>query len=82
MDIENYYIHTAKPEKADGETDERFNKRYDEWMARDRETANLGEVIVGKNRHGTVGNITLFWNAEYMRFSDYANPNRLPEQRG
>jgi len=79
---ENYYIHTAKPEKTDGETDERFNKRYDEWMARDRETANLGEVIVGKNRHGTVGNITLFWNAEYMRFSDYANPNRLPEQRG
>ena len=79
---ENYYIHNAKPEKTDGETDDHFNKRYEEWVARDRETANLGEVIVGKNRHGTVGNITLFWNAEYMRFTDYANPSHLPEQRG
>ena len=79
---ENYYIHNAEPKKALEESDDRFNKRYDEWLARDRETANLGEVIVGKNRHGTTGTVKLFWNPEYMRFTNLAREDHLPEQRG
>ena len=79
---ENYYIHNAEPKKTLEETDERFNKRYEEWLARDKETANLGEVIVGKNRHGTIGAVKLFWNGEYARFTNLSRDEYLPEQRG
>ena len=79
---ENYYIHNAEPKRTLQETEEKFNKRYEEWVERDKETANLGEVIVGKNRHGTTGPIKLFWNGEFARFSSLTNEDRLPEQRG
>lgn len=79
---ENYYIHNAEPKRTLEETEEHYNKRYDEWVARDRETANLGEVIVGKNRHGTTGTIKLFWNGEYARFANLTHEDRMPEQRG
>ena len=79
---ENYYIHNAEPKKALEESDEHYNKRYDEWSTRDKETANLGEVIIGKNRHGTTGTIKLFWNGEYARFSNLSREDRLPERRG
>lgn len=79
---ENYYIHNAEPKRALQETEEHFNKRCEEWEARDKETANLGEVIIGKNRHGTTGTIKLFWNGEYARFANLTNEEHLPEQRG
>ena len=79
---ENYYIHNAEPKRALEESEEKFTKRYEEWEKRDRETANLGEVIIGKNRHGTTGPIKMFWSGEYARFSNFGDENRLPEQRG
>ncbi len=79
---ENYYIHNAEPKRNTGETDEHFLKRTEEWQQRDRETANLGEVIVGKHRHGSTGTVKLFWNAEFARFSNLTRDEYLPEQRG
>ena len=79
---ENYYIQMAEPKRILDETEEHFNKRCDEWVVRNRETANLGEVIIGKNRHGTTGTIKLFWNGEYARFANLSHENRMPEQRG
>ncbi len=79
---ENYYIHNAEPKRSSGETDEHFAKRTEEWQQRDRETANLGEVIIGKHRHGSTGTVKLFWNGEFARFSNLVPDNRLPEQRG
>ena len=79
---ENYYIHNAEPKRNTGETDEHFQKRTEEWQIRDRETANLGEVIVGKHRHGSTGTVKLFWNGEYARFSNLTRDEYLPEQRG
>ena len=79
---ENYYIHNAEPKKTLQESDDQFTKRYDEWAQMDRETANLGEVIVGKNRHGTTGTVKLFWNGEHARFGNLSREDRMPEQRG
>lgn len=79
---ENYYIHNAEPKRNSGETDEHFQKRTEEWQIRDRETANLGEVIIGKHRHGSTGTVKLFWNGEYARFSNLTRDEYLPEQRG
>lgn len=79
---ENYYIHNAEPKRNTGETDEHFAKRTEEWQQRDRETANLGEVIIGKNRHGSTGTVKLFWHGEFARFGNLSPENRIPEQRG
>ena len=79
---ENYYIHNAEPKRNTGETDEHFNSRVEEWIKRDRETANLGEVILGKHRHGSTGTVKLFWNGEFARFGNLTREEYLPEQRG
>ena len=79
---ENYYIHNAEPKRTTGETDEHFIKRTEEWQEMDRKTANLGEVIVGKHRHGSTGTVKLFWNGEFARFSNLSQEDHLPEERG
>ena len=79
---ENYYIHNAEPKRSTNETEEHFNKRVEEWVVRDRETANIGEVIVGKHRHGSTGTVKLFWDGEFARFSNLTRDEYLPEQRG
>jgi len=79
---ENYYIQNEEPKRNLQETDEKFNTRYEHWVQRERETRNLGEVIVGKNRHGTTGTVKLCWLGEFARFTDLAQEDRLPEQRG
>ena len=79
---ENYYIHNAEPKRNAEETDEHFTKRYEDWQTRDRETANLGEVILGKHRHGSTGTVKLFWNGEFARFGDLSREGYMPEQRG
>lgn len=79
---ENYYIQSEEPKRNLQETDEKFNTRYEHWVQRERETRNLGEVIIGKNRHGTTGTVKLFWEGEFARFMDLAHEDHLPEQRG
>lgn len=79
---ENYYIHNAEPKRNVQETEEHFTNRYEDWVKRDRETANTGEVIVGKHRHGSTGTVKLFWSGEFARFSDLAPEDRIAEQRG
>lgn len=79
---ENYYIQSEEPKRNLQETDEKFNTRYEHWVQRERETRNLGEVIIGKNRHGTTGTVKLFWEGEFARFMDLAQENHYPEQRG
>jgi replicative DNA helicase len=39
------------------------------------------EVIIGKQRHGPTGTVTLQFTPEFTRFSNLAVPDRLPERR-
>ena len=78
---ENYYIHNSEPKRNAQETDEHFAKRCEDWEMRDKETANLGEVIVGKHRHGSTGTVKLFWNGELTSFGNLAREDYIPEQR-
>lgn len=79
---ENYYIHNSEPKRKEDETEDKFMKRHTEWEIKDRQTANLAEVIVGKQRHGPTGPVKLYWNGEYTQFGNLAEEEKLPEQRG
>jgi replicative DNA helicase len=38
----------------------------------------IGEVIIGKQRHGPTGLVRLQFTGEFTRFSDLADDARLP----
>ena len=77
---ENYYIQNEEPKQKAGETPEHFQKRQEEWDERLRRTKNIGEVIIGKQRHGSTGTVQLFWNGEFAQFGNLAKDEYLPEQ--
>ena len=79
---ENYYIHNAEPKRNTGETDEHFQNRMEEWETRIRQTENIGEVIIGKQRHGPTGTVQLFWNGEFTQFGNLVREENLPDQIG
>lgn len=79
---ENYYIHNSEPKQQEGESAEKYAQKHAEWELRDRQTANLAEVIIGKQRHGPTGTVKLYWNGEFTQFGNLAEDDRIPEQRG
>lgn len=79
---ENYYIQNEEPKQRAAETPEHLQTRMEEWQKRIRETANLGEVIIGKQRHGPTGTVKLFWNGEFAQFGNLTKEEYLPDQIG
>ena len=62
---ESYYLERAEP--RDG-TEEHFA-----WQRQVDEVRNLAEVIIGKQRHGPIGKVKLFFDSRYTRFGNLAN---------
>ncbi len=79
---ENYYIQNEEPKQKANETPEHLQSRIEEWQARCRATANIAEVIIGKQRHGPTGTAKLFWNGDYAQFGNLAKDEYIPEQIG
>ena len=79
---ENYYLQNEEPQQKASETPEHLQKRMEEWEARVRATANIGEVIIGKQRHGPTGTVQLFWNGDYAQFGNLAKEEYLPDRIG
>ena len=78
---EEYYLSREKPTQRDGESNEKFADRQARYEERVNQVASLAEVIVGKQRHGPIGMVTLHFNGEFTQFSDYLAGDHLPERR-
>ncbi len=72
---EEYYLSRESREKRANETDDSYQKR----LKRKEDVANKAEVIVAKQRHGPIGMRELHFIGEFTRFSDLADPERLPD---
>jgi replicative DNA helicase len=69
---EEYYIERQKP--AEGTT------QFLEWQANMERAHGKAEVIIGKQRHGPVGTVTLAFEGMFTRFSDLARDAFMPER--
>ncbi len=59
---EGYYLQRKEPREATVE--------HAEWQAKMNEVAHLAEIIIGKQRHGPVGKVTLEFEEQYTKFKD------------
>lgn len=62
---ESYYLERLEPREG---TEEHFA-----WQRQVDEARNRAEVIIGKQRHGPIGKVTLFFDSRYTRFGDLAD---------
>jgi replicative DNA helicase len=59
---EGYYLQRKEPREATIE--------HAEWQAKMNEVAHLAQIIIGKQRHGPIGNVTLEFEERFTKFKD------------
>ena len=60
---DSYYHERKRPPESEGE-------KFQQWSSRMQEIAHTTEVIIAKQRNGPVGNVDLFFDAEFTRFAN------------
>ncbi len=68
---EEYYLQNKEPPQDD--------PSYADWYTKIEKSRGIAEVIVAKQRHGPTGTVPLSFTPQYTRFSDLADPSRLPD---
>ncbi len=69
---EEYYLERSQPREN---TDE-----HRQWQQDMEAVTGKADVIIGKQRHGPTGTVTLQFTPEFTRFSNLAASQRLPER--
>ena len=59
---EGYYLQRKEPREATVE--------HAEWQAKMNEVAHLAQILIGKQRHGPIGNVTLEFEERFTKFKD------------
>jgi replicative DNA helicase len=69
---DEYYLSRTEPRPDTPE--------HTAWMEKMEKVHGLADVIVAKHRNGPIGNVTLQFQGELTRFSDYIKPDHLPQE--
>ncbi len=78
---EEYYHSLHEPTVPTEASGNETTIKYDLWLKKKLEIQGQAEVIVGKQRHGSTGQVRLLFNSVITKFSDPADESRLPERR-
>jgi replicative DNA helicase len=70
---QEYYLERSQPREN--------TEEHSKWQADMEAVIGKADVIIGKQRHGPTGTITLQFTPEFTRFSNLAAAERLPERR-
>jgi replicative DNA helicase len=70
---EEYYLERLQPAEDEVE-------KFAEWFRNMQKAAGKAEVIIGKQRHGPVGTVSLAFEAQFTRFGNLAREYQLPER--
>jgi replicative DNA helicase len=65
------YYHAQKEPAID-------NPEYEKWKAKAETLHGQAEVIIGKQRHGPIGKVTLHFEREFTKFTDSVSADHLP----
>ncbi len=68
---EEYYVQRSEPSVTKVE-------EHQKWQDQMDQVQGVGEVIIGKQRHGPTGTVRLQFTGEFTRFSDLADDARMP----
>jgi replicative DNA helicase len=69
---EEYYLKNKEPKMG--------TEEYFKWQTEMEQVHGRAEVIIGKQRHGPTGTVTLQFDAEVTRFSTLISDDRIPER--
>ena len=78
---EQYYLERKEPSKLEFADERKYNEAYERWHARLAEVDGTAEVIIGKQRHGPVGKVTLRFDGETTKFDNFVRSDHLPDER-
>jgi len=75
---DHYYKKAAKPQKKEGETDEKHEERMSNYERELEGIERVSECIIAKQRHGPTGTVLLDFNGEFTSFGNLADEDKLP----
>jgi replicative DNA helicase len=67
---EEYYLEREEPTSLKYPDQEKFNDAWAKWRERCENTHGTAEVIIGKQRHGPIGTVKLYFDGSLTRFAD------------
>jgi replicative DNA helicase len=70
---EEYYLERSQPREN--------TEEHRQWQQDMEAVTGKADVIIGKQRHGPTGTVTLQFTPEFTRFSNLAASERLPERQ-
>lgn len=79
---EEYYLERKHPQSEHFEKESDFLAKQAAWTEKMEAVHSKAEVIFGKQRHGPVGTVNLYFLPEFTHFEDFADPSRTPEEMG
>ncbi|MBL8697347.1 MAG: replicative DNA helicase [Alphaproteobacteria bacterium] len=79
---EEYYHSRAEPGRRENEDESKFQDRHEQWVERGNQIHNVAEVIIGKQRHGPIGTVRVFFDGTYTKFDNLADSERYGDDDG